>query len=615
MNCHHHDWLVNSASSRHSRGNRALTEIVIHHDANESLSTAYADDDLEPIVTAEERRRRQRQLAMAKAEAVTSRYSYLCGGSTSKRPTSTDTRSIQRNSAQSRQLRTSAASVTSNNSNRSSSRRGSIEPDYLFTSKPLRKKSSSSTSASSACGEKDGEVPPPPPPLKTEVTSVILASQGEREQTSDGDEATATNPPQFVAEVTDKVSNPPLKSPARMRSRMGDSSTQDQESLPSLQEMPPKAARPLPRSRSRNLIDLHRIMNEQELEWQGTRAGRTVEAPLQTTDASNRRILASEAVEEQARWLQELNNRNNSSFAAAANREDVNSHSATWPLLPLEEQARLWEDLRSSRRSFGSMSSSNSGSSIIAPPAQSVISPLLEDQARLLEQFRKNSSSAPSIGNAVAPSGSMSPASPIEEQALLFAQIQKSRAPRLMTAVEEQEEMLRALTLRNREIAAVDTASGLATSHKAVVSPIEEQALLLKEIQQEEEKQMMEAACRFSMEDSIASLTQASGTSVGNEEEELSLRHIMELSRREAEAEAEARDKAQHEVDRALEIALERSKEDLGGVTGENEARDFQEMRLSIAELACQSSDRTLGNRTASSSGSTHRPWGVFSKR
>lgn len=258
------------------------------------------------------------------------------------------------------------------------------------------------------------------------------------------------------------------------------------------------------------------------------------------------------AIEEQEPRLQRYQEEQRAHHTRRTTTASAPASSATEDsrTLAVQEQERLWQQFSCSSLHHRSISPNTT-------PSARALSPQ-EEQAKLWDQLSRNRPRR----------------DPLEEQAQLL-QAFKKRTPQL-SAVEEQELMLREFQ-----------------SNKAKKSnPIEQQAQRWKEIQDAKEQRVMDLACQIS--------TTAPRRS-DHDEEELSLEYIIELSRREAEEHTRAQQDLENAV---LKEALQRSQEDLGCSSFSLQERlrqheqsvDF-ELRRSIAELACQSSERTLGSK------------------
>ena len=359
----------------------------------------------------------------------------------------------------------------------------------------------------------------------------------------------------------------------------------------------------------------------------------------------------------------------------------------TAKLSPLEEQAQLWERIQQQRQSqtqyppppstctgsplasFPGEGRTLQGDHRVAPTCTTRIMSPLEEQAHMLQEIQRNRAPAVPVSSTYSYGGD-GPAtglSAIEEQVQMLRALELQRSANAsmtpngqatgLSAVEEQAQMLRALELQRSANASMTPppASAMTMANRsgtvveqpttAAANPVEQQAQRLREIQHEKEQQIVEMACKMSMEDSAPSLalSSLSGHNDQNDhviddeplvdDNDLSLQYIMDLSRMEAEAHS----KAQQEIDRALQVAMERSREDLNsnlnasaaGGLGGDEAAELEaansnshvdqeqathlELRRSIAELACQSSELSLeAAEPSNSSGQPQRrrPWG-----
>lgn len=272
-----------------------------------------------------------------------------------------------------------------------------------------------------------------------------------------------------------------------------------------------------------------------------------------STNSEGGGLLRGLAIEEQAQMLKRYQEEQSgvSTHAHPTTTTPIacsSSSSATEDsrTLAVEEQEQLWQQFSSN--TYHSISPNTT------PAAARALSPQ-EEQAKLWDQL--------------AATRNRQRRDPLEEQAQLLQAFKRTATPQL-SAVEEQERMLRQ------------------TKNKRAANPIEEQAQRLREIQDAKEKRIMEMACQLS-----TTAPDRDG------EEELSLEYIMELSRREAEDHT----RAQQDLERAvLQEALQRSKDDLGcsfslgeRLRQHEQSVDF-ELRRSIAELACQTSERTVGS-------------------
>lgn len=218
----------------------------------------------------------------------------------------------------------------------------------------------------------------------------------------------------------------------------------------------------------------------------------------------------------------------------------------------------------------------------------------VQEQEKLWQQFGCHGHHTQPISPNTAPSARA--LSPQEEQARLWDQLARNR-PR-QDPLEEQAQLLHGFKKQNPQLSAVEEQERMLQefqSNMAKSNPIEQQAQRWNEIQDAKEQRVMDLACQISTTTTPNPRLRSDG-----EEEELSLEYIMELSRREAEEHNRAQQYLENAV---LQKALERSQEDLGCSSFSLQERlrqheqsvDF-ELRRSIAELACQSSERTLGS-------------------
>lgn len=247
-------------------------------------------------------------------------------------------------------------------------------------------------------------------------------------------------------------------------------------------------------------------------------------------------LLRGLAIDEQAQMLERYQRQPEPSTATASTDNRT---------LAIQEQEKLWKQFSNSNSPIN-VSAASTGS----PRSVARIHSPLEEQSHLWDQITINRNSA-----------STRPAlNPLEEQARLLQAFHPKHASTALSAVEEQARILQAFQASRP------------------VNPIEEQAKRLQEIQAAKEKRMMEMVCQMSQ----------STVPDRRDEEELSLQYIMEMSRREVEAQQEF-------DDAVLQEALQRSQEDLG-VSIQQHLREHErsvdlELRRSIAELACQTSD------------------------
>ena len=749
-----------------------MSEIVIAHDVNQSLSTSYAAAEV-GMVTLEQQRRRQHNLAMAKAEAVTSRYSGICGLNPQLPVQQHRSNSNQSNSGGSggEQLRRR--------------RRSSAEPVNLALNKSFRKSFSSIASSDLPPGDNgdndDGveEIPPPPPPLKTDVTSLILTPKQQRkEQEQQQRYYDDDDNGEVEAAFSNPVTHSSLKSPPpgsyplpqqqqqqHQRRRATESSPYYSDhhptatsTTPTMKQLyrerpsfqatayPPAAAIVDPYAHSHSLLSstamtiddqaqmLREIQQQQQQQERGAVSPRAV-ADHGFYFHSSSSSTPQTAVEEQEQLWRELSRQRQQEqqqqqpyqqqdYVADPTVPTGRSTSAgmnmpTAKLSPLEEQAQLWERIQQQRQSqtqyppppstctgsplasFPGEGRTLQGDHRVAPTCTTRIMSPLEEQAHMLQEIQRNRAPAVPVSSTYSYGGdgpatglsaieeqvqmlralelhrnanaSMTPDGPamglsaVEEQAQMLRALELQRNANAsmtpngqatgLSAVEEQAQMLRALELQRSANASMTPppASAMTMANRsgtvveqpttAAANPVEQQAQRLREIQHEKEQQIVEMACKMSMEDSAPSLalSSLSGHNDQNDhviddeplvdDNDLSLQYIMDLSRMEAEAHS----KAQQEIDRALQVAMERSREDLNsnlnasaaGGLGGDEAAELEaansnshvdqeqathlELRRSIAELACQSSELSLeAAEPSNSSGQPQRrrPWG-----
>jgi len=611
-----------------------MPEIVIRHYVNQGgMTTNYTHEEL-GITSLEQKRQRERELAMAQAEAVTSRYSHICGPN-AKLP-------VQQHRQQLQQRKSSSSSPASCLSPQQESPSPTStmkqappppppprrEPNTLVLGDSFRKSSHSVLSVEdenqdngNSCQAAAAASIPPPPPLVTEVTAEILTPKlsqqkhvlGNLKDDDDyyndkndlGQEWVVTKRPSIGNFAARQERRRVSDSSAFFNATQGASLNQTfRDGRPSFQErtatIPTKLYPTKSTVQVQTATDLYQelLQHQQEL-WRSnatTTTGMTSQRTCSGRDHHDNMppsVNTNTAVQEQEALWRELtkqqNNHNSISndnsahnllyrFDEAATATTRNT--TTSPLDPREEQAQLWEQIRRERLLQQQPQPQQSTTTTSSPPQSSRIS-ALEEQTQLLEEIQRNArrnGTAPISGN-----NSMPP------------------------AVVEQERLLQALR-RQPQPQRPSVSTTMAPPPK--LSPIELQAQRLRQIQDEKEQEIVAMACKMSaaaaLEDqsshnsgSIPSLALSSG----NEEDDLSLQYIMDLSRREAEAQSQVEEKA-------LQLAMERSREDLGGIIvttttaaddndeqqqqEEQEQREMLELRRSIAELACQVSEGTL---------------------
>lgn len=562
------------SSSSNRRGRSQLSAIIIPHQGptGGSLTTSYAPEEYGMDDSTEQRRQRERFLALAKAEAVTSRFSHLCDVSMRHLP-------VHNHRLES----SSAASVASYQSR--SSRRASVEPENLHTHKALRKGSTMSSSSTTTT-DSVAAAAPPPPPLTTEVTDFLLSRKGHMQE--------ETDPPDWTAHVTDRISNQ-SNSGRQQRRVSAPTMVMDQEKMPPRASTPPtdyrhrpsfQAANP-PSTRSYSYSDsstdeassfYQAIVLEQQRQWHESTSSRSsldnnpnrLGKNVEETADSSRSLLSAFSEDEQARFLRQFSREDlstlkpsaRSSFIVEQEQQEV-PYAAQKPMSPLEEQAMLWEQIRNSmNRKDDPMPWTGSPDSVLSLSSQ-----------------------VPIVG-------------PIEEQTLLLGQFQRYRP----FSLADETRSPFSLADETRSSSSNNNDRHDSSKPKAW-SAIEEQAQRFREIQEDKERQIVEMACKLSMDGSAPSVTGSSFSSSVEDveqDEELSLQYIMDMSRQEAES----RTKADIEVEKALQIALERSREDLleEEIKEVSKAESFNlELRQSIAELACQTSLDDQGIRHSTS--------------
>ena len=733
--------------SHHSSSNNMNTNV--------SLTTSY--DVVEAgVVTVAQKRQREHNLAMKKAEAVTSRYSSICGLDMTQLPVTAQrhrsnsaaaaaasnnasshsnsntnatangngnsshhhhnkaskSKSPGRKSTQQQLNTSSSSSVDGDGSGeqpRRRSRRASTEPDYLALNRSFRKSFSSIASGDlpveeeGATSEKRGGIPPPPP-LQTEVTDLLLTPQQERkqqQQTKSAERPYDESPYSSTRRPTqndDTLQSPPPAASPPQSSSFHASLFPPQQHYTTAYPSPESVLdvrsghqpSSLISSTTMTIDDQAQLLREiqeqhqrQQQQQQGLPGGSSMFTPdLYTTNT--RRKPQPTAIQEQEELWRELSLQHQRQLeqqqqrylpppaAAAAAAASTPIGNSSNPLSPQEEQAQLWAQIQQQQQQhqrppehFQYQQQSSMEWGVASLPSSAAKMTPLEEQAHLLAEIQKQNhhqnTGYPS-GSALAYNAGMGP------------------AHAGMSAVEEQARMLRALELqrnaRGNMVGARLTDSPLIVgasndyqqqqqfvpNRQLPVNPVEQQAVRLREIQQEKEQQTLEMACKMSMLDDSApslALSSLSGHNDGNananaaetynndtienensggDEAEISLQYIMDLSRMEAEAHS----KAQQDIDRALQVAMERSREEsnanladspgrarkegdvLGSTNGDdsasieleaavgasNESNNDLELRQSIAELALQATSEHSLDNAEPASGTKRRHWG-----
>jgi len=590
-----------------------MNQIVITHDVNRGMTTSYNSSEM-GVVTIEQQRQRQHELAMAKAEAVTSRYSGICG--LNPQLPVQEHRKGQTSGSHSRQQKQTKTPPDSSSTTREKERKiqrrrssRSAEPDYLALSTSFRK---SFTSVAS------GDLP--------DMSNHSRAQQGEKKE--EQEELPVSALPHFKTDMTDSIK----------ASRQNHLKKDYECWKGSLEGKTPSHRLKSPPLCSSGLTEIH-TANEKDPEeiyqlWKEQQALTTGSHALWFQEQERReRLEDSEntmSIEEQARLLLEFQHSQEmlplSSSGSSSPRAVVNmQHGFVMydedPYSPqrharlagidsnkkpsvIEEQERLWREL--SRRPqqqpphaeepWLPVSLNTSGTASVLSPRK--MSPQ-EEQAQLWEQIKRqnetqqgrSSTSYAGLSSFVAP-GKLSP---LEEQAQLMEEIQRNRSANTnggrhltnqspaasgLSAIEEQARMLRALELQRNMNNSFNRMES--TNDRSISDPVEQQAARLQEIQREKEQVLLDMACQISrmrkndgsrLSLALSSLSDQNVNYAVNHDstdvdddllsndplDDTSLQVILDFSRMEAEAHS----KAQEEVDCALQVAMNRSREEL----------------------------------------------------
>jgi hypothetical protein len=628
---------MNSSSNPRSR----LSEIIIpanHHNQNAYLSTSYNLEEV-GLTTAAQLRQRERSLALAKAEAVTSRYRQLCAISMRRLPVYNNRlehqqqRHLEMRQQQQQLKQNSVRSIGSSVASPNTSSRRSLEPEALHLRDSFRKNSITSCASSTSSSCTTTTTSSSKQKTKKKAPPVAGAAPSAEGLT---DNATAASvPPEWAAQVTDKVSNHSPKTTGTSRKHLTVSSN-DRNYNPNTYRSQDDA----------DVGDLYQaILLKQQQQWVESHSGTARHADGGEYEDAFPSGMSLQ--EEQAQYLKQFG-----SFSTG----DLDYHYQEYldipqqqtptgnsTMSPVEEQSQLWEQIRNGNNSSSSSSTiwkSYSADNNTSSESDYAYLPGMDTSY----QSYASSSDAYSYHEALSPRKPAAAMDPVEEQAMLLQQLQERQSL-------SQPHHYATNTNTNTTTAYSNSNSNSNTPWSAV----KEQAQRLREIQDEKEQHILNMAYQMSMsansnnnntkDDSIPSLIASTGSDEaeddGDDKEDLSLQLIMELSRQEAEAVASVSHKQltdswhnnnssnntiatttcnyreEDEDDRALRLALERSQQELpwiadtgsadaaaatagcGSVDEEEEQVELVkrvsreasmdlELRRSIAELVCR---------------------------
>jgi hypothetical protein len=380
MNCHQHEFSLTSHPE--SRDRSAISSIQIHHDVSHPLTTAYAVHSTER--SPEERKRRERDQAMARAKAITLRY----GGGVQNLPVAHPVQQPL------------TATVTRVPPPRKGSKM--LEPVFLALGSTFRKSSSSLLSSEefldNASCDKDG-IPrgiPPPPALKTEVTTLLLSNQQPPADGTEEEKVSADHEPPVPRRSSDSIA---------YVSQLGEeykgrSSFQAHDTITSTNPLViPR--RPTPTIYPQLDSDL---LPEP-----------MADTPNERDEHNEGGLLRGLAIDSQAQLLEQYQKQQQQPQHRPQQRTDQST-------LAIQEQEQLWQQLS------GHSGSPRSVTQVISPR---------EEQALLWERLSNN------LAASAANLSISRPVNAIEEQAQILETISRQRAPTTrLSAVEEQARML-----------------------------------------------------------------------------------------------------------------------------------------------------------------------------